>query len=421
MKPRTKIQLKVVDMSKKLAQIGEKQVLWAKKNVLPHIAFRTNKSISCLDCGASWVRDTKRSTCICPMCKTKLEVKDTRKRVFFYENYFYVVETIENFQVNRLFHIIANYKKGQVANVRIIEVCQQWLREDGKYEFYSKLHLWGWASDRWIDWFEIRTKNESKYDIYTPYVYPIIKTLPLIKKYGVKRGIKWEVSPLKLSRGVLTDNRVESLLKMKQYDLLVYYLRGYKTEIEKHWRSICVCNRQKYIIRDASLWIDYLECLSALNYDTRSPKYICVPQKNLKQEHDKFMQKKRKEDERREFERKKEEIYQQEQTYSQDKGKFLDLVISKGSLEIKPLPTVKAFFEEGNKMHHCVFINEYYKRKDALILSARVGGERVETVEVSLASLSIIQSRGVCNKNTKYHKEIIDLVNRNMHLIEKLK
>ena len=55
-----------------------------------------------------------------------------------------------------------------------------------------------------------------------------------------------------------------------------------------------------------------------------------------------------------------------------------------------------------------------------LILSFRDSeGERVETVEIDLKTFSIIQSRGVCNKSTKHHNEIIDLVNANMGQIRK--
>ena len=69
-------------------------------------------------------------------------------------------------------------------------------------------------------------------------------------------------------------------------------------------------------------------------------------------------------------------------------------------------------------MHHCVYWNGYYRKDDSLILSATIDGKRIETVEVSLSKLTVVQSRGVCNKNTSYHARIIDLVNRNMSLIQ---
>ena len=46
-----------------------------------------------------------------------------------------------------------------------------------------------------------------------------------------------------------------------------------------------------------------------------------------------------------------------------------------------------------------------------------VDGKRIETIEVSLKTLQVVQSRGVCNANTEYHDRIINLVNSNINLI----
>ena len=68
-------------------------------------------------------------------------------------------------------------------------------------------------------------------------------------------------------------------------------------------------------------------------------------------------------------------------------------------------------------MHHCVFSNAYYLKEDTLILSATIEGKRIETIEVSLRTLEVVQSRGVCNKNTEYHEQIVNLVNANCKFI----
>ncbi|MCF2583510.1 PcfJ domain-containing protein, partial [Bacteroides caecigallinarum] len=68
-------------------------------------------------------------------------------------------------------------------------------------------------------------------------------------------------------------------------------------------------------------------------------------------------------------------------------------------------------------MHHCV--GSYHKRTDSLILSATIDGKRIETVEVSLTTFKVVQSRGVCNSNTEYHDRIISLVESNAELIRK--
>ena len=64
-----------------------------------------------------------------------------------------------------------------------------------------------------------------------------------------------------------------------------------------------------------------------------------------------------------------------------------------------------------------MFSNRYYLKEDSLILSATIEGRRIETIEVSLQTLKVVQSRGVCNKNTEYHEQIVDLVNANSRLI----
>lgn len=66
--------------------------------------------------------------------------------------------------------------------------------------------------------------------------------------------------------------------------------------------------------------------------------------------------------------------------------------------------------------HHCV--GGYYSKTDSLILTACIDGKKMETIEVSLSKLQVIQSRGVCNENTEYHNQIVQLVEKNIPLIE---
>ena len=87
------------------------------------------------------------------------------------------------------------------------------------------------------------------------------------------------------------------------------------------------------------------------------------------------------------------------------------------TLKPKVLESVQEYLEEGKALHHCVFTNEYYLKKQSLILSARIDGKRIETIEVNLDTLKVVQSRGVCNQNTEYHDQIVSLVNANRKLI----
>ena len=185
---------------------------------------------------------------------------------------------------------------------------------------------------------------------------------------------------------------------------------------ERYWPSIRIAARNGYTVKDASLWCDYLDTLRELGKDLHSPKYV-YPE-NLREEHDRYMVKLN----RLRAERRKAEqeafILKCEEAYQQAKARFFGLSFHDGKIRIHVLESVREFFDEGEAMHHCVYSNGYYRKDDSLILSATLDGKRIETVEVSLSKLAVVQSRGVCNKNTSYHARIIDLVNRNMSLIQ---
>lgn len=89
------------------------------------------------------------------------------------------------------------------------------------------------------------------------------------------------------------------------------------------------------------------------------------------------------------------------ENYIKEKSKFFDLKLSDGKIVVIPLKNLEEFQQEGEIMHHCVFSNEYYKKKDSLILSARIGKKHIETIEVNLKTFSIVQSRGACNQDTE--------------------
>ena len=97
--------------------------------------------------------------------------------------------------------------------------------------------------------------------------------------------------------------------------------------------------------------------------------------------------------------------------------KFFGIRFTDGAIQVHVLESVQEHLDEGVAMHHCVFDNAYYLKENSLILSATIEGRRIETIEVSLDTLKVVQSRGVCNKNTEYHEQIVSLVNANRKLI----
>jgi hypothetical protein len=101
------------------------------------------------------------------------------------------------------------------------------------------------------------------------------------------------------------------------------------------------------------------------------------------------------------------------------KSRFFGIEFTDGLIQVRVLESVEEIMEEGDALRHCVFVNEYHLKPDALILSASINGKRLETIELSLSELQIIQSRGKRNNITEHHDRIIKLVKKNMFRIEK--
>lgn len=165
---------------------------------------------------------------------------------------------------------------------------------------------------------------------------------------------------------------------------------------------------------DWGIWSDLIRLLDRCGRDTRSTRYICPA--DLKAEHDRWLDKVTAAEERR---RAKDQLVRakaKEEDFLKSKSCYFGIVISDKDIEVSVLDPIEAYQAEGTSMHHCVFKCEYYAQKDSIILSAHdKSGNRIETVEFSLTENRVVQSRGLCNTNTKYHDRIVNLVNANAH------
>ena len=104
--------------------------------------------------------------------------------------------------------------------------------------------------------------------------------------------------------------------------------------------------------------------------------------------------------------------------YVQSKAPFLGLSFTNGIITISVLNSVDEFIEEAKIMEHCVFANDYHMKPNSLIMTSKLKTKPLETIEVSLDKLEVIQAYGHNNQITKYHNDIINLVNQNMKLIK---
>lgn len=430
MKPRTKLEKRVVALSEKLKPVTEAQKRWAKKNCFDHNAYMEGGWLWCTECGKYWMDiDAKNGDkTVCPYCQAKLEVKKSRKKKENVETYMTIVDRVEEFQVLRHVHVQrvrATYNGGETW-YSMMEVCQQWLSAGNKEIVIAKpINMsgttWDWSQPMTLKGMGYGMYGIEKYDI-NGYVYPRVKLLPQLVRNGLGKDFH-DITPATLVRRLLNnDPWPEILLKNRQFSLLKHWF-GRGGYIRQTW-AIKICNRNHYIVKDASLWTDYLDLLDYFHLDTHNAHYVCP--KNLKAEHDRLLKRKEKleaERRRRMMEEKKlqnmEKMKRNIHKFIEHIRPFLGMEIKDRDIVIRPLENVAQFYAEGKAMHHCVFANEYYARPGCLILSARVGGERMETLEVSLNTFEIIQSRAVCNGTSEYHDRIIRMMKDNMWQIRK--
>lgn len=418
MKPKNKFQQQVVEASETLPAITNEQIQWGYDNAIEYLGYRSKKGIiTCSKCGHSWQGEGELITtilgCDCPNCKSKLTVKATAKRTFSDSYYMTLIDAHKGYQVIRTLMLEYTSKIGELPKYSASEVMQRWIAPDGKFCTFAKLRqtMGTMYYDSWIFHtpLELRQEIDVYNRIYTGAVYPKQKLIPELKRTGYRKAL-YNQKPLDLFRILLTDSKAETLIKSGYTKLLKRIMDSGWKNIDNYWQSIKICIRNNYKIKDATLWCDYIDLLRFFGKDLHNAKYVCPD--NLKAEHDRYVAKKAKADAQLEIEKQ----LAKEADYKEAKAKFFGLMFSDGLINVRVLESVAEIITEGKAMHHCV--GSYHSKEDSLILSACINGKRLETIEVSISQLKVIQSRGVCNKNTKYHNQIMDLVNQNISLIE---
>lgn len=259
-------------------------------------------------------------------------------------------------------------------------------------------------------------------------VYPRMKIIPQLQRNGFK-GDFYGVSPMRLFKALLSDSRIETMLKARAIEEMKYFLINPRTA-DDMWVSYRIAKRHHYQINNIGMWCDYLRMLQNTGQDIRNPKNICPTDFieahdrvsrifDARREKENAERLRRAEVERREWEQQRLlQEKQREEDFIALKSKFFGLVIADDEISVKVLESIEEYYEEGTLQNICVFGSEYYKKADTLVLSARIDGEIIETVEVDLCTFKVVQCHGKNNQNTAYHDRIINLVNANSKLIK---
>lgn len=418
MKPRTKFQQQIAEASRKLPKITDAQIKWAYEHCIEHTGQKTAKGvITCLECNHSWTdKENKAEHCTCPNCKTKLRVEETRKRSFLDYEYLCIITACEGFQVLRFIYVECKMRKGEQPRYFNMEVVQRWIAPNGKYATMARLRPMGFFRYDW-NWgsgLELRPER-SLYNIIPTGTYPRQKLIPEVIRSGYDKQ-SFDLTPFDFFRFLLSGSKAETLLKAGQTDMFRYFACNTHKDISSYWASVRICIRNGYSIKNVSDWCDYIDLLRFFGKDLHNARYACP--KNLKKEHDYYVKKKQEWYDRQRYEEKKKKALDSEKLFHEMKSKFFGIEFSDGLIHVRVLESVGEIMREGDIHHHCLFTNEYHLKPDSLILSAYTDDRRLETIELSLSELKILQSRGLCNQNTEYHKRIIDLVKKNIPLIQ---
>lgn len=344
-----------------------------------------------------------------------MELRDTFCRKVVEKVYWSVLDVVEGLQVQRVFLLTATCYKGKPANVDNREILRYWINDKGKIEITAQQRTFGYYVDSFLADSNIVLRHDN--DIYRCVadcnVYPRYKVTPTLRRNGLK-GKFPEAAPLCLMTSLLTDPRIETLIKAGRKADMDYFLH-YPMRLDICWDAYKIVIRNSYFISDIKQWADYISDLVILGKDIHNAKYVCPSDLQAESEKAKVRlqviaeKKKRKEEQ--------ETARRNEASFRALKARFFGLSFTDGKIKVAVLDSVSAYYQEGNAMHHCVGEMEYYLKPDTLVFSARIDGKRIETVELSLNTFKVIQSRGHCNQNTPYHKAIINLVQRNASLV----
>ena len=386
-----------------------------------HVAFMRNKGKEafCGECGQRFEVEASRKKSIrCPHCGAVLNPNTKHRMTYRDKSYYMVLDTAGRFQILRWFLLETYQHAGEPAIYYHSEVSQVWITTDGKRVIVEKCRLGSFYVDTFClnSAIEIRDRSESVLQSVVPMaVFNRGKITADLKRRGITNDFHG-LAPDMLIDAIIQETHAETIYKAGQYRLLDYLICS-RTPTNYYWPSVRICIRNGYTIEKGDIWCDMVSNLRFLGKDLRNAHYVCPD--NLNEAHQKWLLAAHRKRLRKEKEDRLNENLKWEKKYAERKKSFFAITITDGEINLKVLRSAEEFFQEGEAMHHCVFENGYYKKPQSLILSAKIGGKRIETVEVSLDSFKVVQSRGVCNENTEYHDRIIALVEKNMNKIRR--
>lgn len=424
MKPQTKRAKRVAELCERLPELTAKQREWVKIKLFSRNIYAYGGRAWCSECGRDWASEPQvlDVEVECPKCGTKLTRIKSRKTVVKEESYYFTkLDVVKEFQVVRHYMATRSARIGAPSQYRLTEVVQIWIDEDGNSVIRSRPRQ---AFTRYYDkWIESKPMGIRYRPSYGPDPYKIgapiapgAKIAARVRRNGYTTRCTVDDSAT-LIASLLKYRYVETLIKRRQYNLLRLFLWRGEKAYEKYAHAIRIAYKNRYTIRDASVWCDYIDLLEHFGYDTHNANYVCP--KSLWLEHNRLSDRKAECERKERLRRQAEKMDDESKAYKKRVGVALQLNLTLGNLEARPLQDVQEFYDEGEKMHHCVYSNEYYKRDDALIFTVRQANKRLATVEVDINALRVVQCRGNTNSQPPCYNDIMRMFESAMPKIAK--
>lgn len=417
MKAKTKQQKQVFALFNKLPEVGEGFKRLANRNTVGRYAFRSSrKNAWCSCCGKSFTpTDDKKVTC--PHCGEELEVKESRQLTYSpIGHWVSYLTTAGGYQIERFFLLEYYIRKGSEPHTSVKEFLVRFMNGKGTQYIVSRRRSMYYDNFCMHSDFEIRDSGMFEC-VLSDYTYHTGRLINELKRRNFH--VHDTDCAFLVAKRFLSEGAYERLWKLGQYKFAQDML--FRGGIERYYNQLRICSRNGYIVNDTTLWRDVIDNLRELGLDTNSPKYICSD--NLEQLHNHLLGRIER---KRKAERLKEmlaTIQHSEKKYR--RNRFIGFEIRGEKYDIHVLRTVREFYEEGEAMHHCVFTNGYYDKKqhpDCVILSVRdKDGSRLETAEISTRTWTISQCRGLYNRATEDHNEIVGFLTENMNKLRTFK
>ena len=420
MKPKNKIQSRLVELSGQLRPLTTPQMEWAFRNTHEHFAYRLKGGkCTCMDCGAEFI-ETRDGRCFCPECGTQLEIKDTKERVIKQKSYFVVITTKEEYQVVRMWMLLSEMRKGAKAKPAYLEIGQYWIDPQGrKIVIGLQRTLGGYYFDTFAfcSPFEIRRDNEAFWRIADEWVYPRIKVTDTIKRNGFK-GSCHHIHPVSLFQQLLSNPKAETLMKSNEIELL-RHLCHHPADVDKYWNSIKIAKRNGYKFNDVGMWFDYIKMLERLDRDINSPSLI-APQ-DLKTAHDIYVAKVNRQRIKEQREKERQQAIEDKAKFEELKSRYFGMAMTDGEIEIHSIDTIDDYYKIGESQSICCGTAKYFLKESTLTLTAYIGNKQIATIEISLDDYHIIQCRAFANGICEYTEQIAGIINANKKMIAERK